>query len=162
MAGAGAIIAEQAYAQGKMLDHSEWNSFLPRGITPSDIDAVVANGQHVLFWELSSQHTTWANVSKGQRRLAKDLVLGSNGNHWAALVKHSVPKTRTIRTVTDVDSFAVMFLGFDGGIQCTNAIDASPNGAVWARFVREFYRNRTEAIRWAFLSQDEIRRRTLP
>jgi len=51
----GEIIAEQAYAQGKMLDHSGWTGFLPRNITPSDIDMVIANGQSMMLIEWSSR-----------------------------------------------------------------------------------------------------------
>ena len=128
----GSILSETAYAQGKMLDHSEWQPLLPRGITPSDIDAVVATGQ---------------------RRLFEDIIRGSQGQHWAASVKHDVPSVRAIRTVSDIESFQVMFMDLDNRIARTRVVPAGENGVIWSRFIKEFYNDRTEALRWCFVQQ---------
>lgn len=101
----GAVYAEDAYAQGKMLDNSSWS--LPRSITPSDFDCIFDNGGCLVLAEFSSSCRLWAELSRGQRLAYMSAISGTS--HLAALCKHSVPKTRQINTRNDVDSFQAMF-----------------------------------------------------
>jgi hypothetical protein len=142
----GSIMSEQAYAQGKMLNHSAWYGHLPRGITPSDVDATVANGEFVLLWELSSSSVEWFQIATGQRRLYEDMVQCSGGKHWACLLKHSVDSSRAIDTVEDIDSFHVMFRRDDGR---TDYLPLQPGGR-WFDFVRLFYECRKKAWKMTF------------
>ena len=102
----GAIHSLEAYAQGKMLDHSGWYGILPRGITPSDIDTVFDNKGDILFCELSRHHPIWSDLSRGQLMLYFNAI-GPVSKHFAVLLKHSVDG-RQIDTMKDVDSFHVM------------------------------------------------------
>src|SRR5687768_15001960 len=103
----GAIYNEQAYAQGKMLDHSEWK-LLPRKITPSDIDMCFDNRGWLLLCELSSKTPNWSDIPKGQFWLYKSMTAKSRT--IAALLKHNV-KDRQIDTLNDIQSFQVMLAG---------------------------------------------------
>lgn len=101
----GQILSEQAYAQGKMLDHSGWFGVLPRGITPSDIDMVFDGKRSTLFCELKQidlLHFTHETLAEGQRRLLFGLVGRGRGNAEVALCSHRVPSTDIINTATDV------------------------------------------------------------
>ena len=102
----GKIVVEQAYAQGKMLDHSGFKH-LPRGITPSDIDMVIDSAGDVMFCELSRNHNRWKALNYGQRLLYENLCI--SGQHICALLTHSVNPTLAIRTHADIDSYHVMF-----------------------------------------------------
>jgi hypothetical protein len=101
----GAVYAEEAYAQGKMLDNSSWR--LPRNITPSDFDCVFDNRGRMVLAEFSSSCSEWELLSLGQRMAYMSAIAGTY--HLAALCKHSVPKMRQINTRDDVDSFQIMF-----------------------------------------------------
>lgn len=110
----GAIYALEAYAQGKLLDHSGWYGILPRRITPSDIDMIIANGQRFLFVELKSCISTWDKLERGQLKLYEDLVLAGRGNSFAALAKHKQPaEGKHIDTVNDIIEFSWMWLDGD-------------------------------------------------
>ena len=130
---AGEIYSELAYAQGKMLDASGWSGFLPRRITPSDVDHVFDDWGAMLFAEFSSQHKKWSELDDGQVWMYQNLVKGSN-NAIAALCKHSVPTTRQINTKNDVDSFHVMS-AVNGMIKTSCVYD----GARWPGFVLSWY-----------------------
>lgn len=125
----GAIYAEQAYAQGKMLNNSAWNGMLPRNITPSDIDLVFDNNGWQLLCELSSQTSNWAELKRGQRLLYQGLTI--KHRTIGVLLKHSVPKDRQIDTLKDIDSFQVMISG--------GRITEIFGGERWQRFVEQFY-----------------------
>lgn len=127
----GSIMCEMAYAQSKMLDHSSWNN-LPRGITPSDIDCVFANGHQMLFTEISSTWKEWQNLKYGQRRVYEDLIV-QLPNSLAALAFHNVPWKQQIDTKNDIISFAIM-LNIDGLVCTSSHVVGS-----WPRFVEEFY-----------------------
>lgn len=126
MTNRGSIYHEEAYAQGKMLNHDSWN-FLPRKITPSDIDMCFDNGAWLLVCELSSQATKWGEIKYGQRLLYKSLTVRSRV--IAALLRHNV-KDRQIDTLKDIDSFQVMVAG-----KTTRVFD----GEKWRRFVESFF-----------------------
>lgn len=133
----GSILVEQAYAQGKMLDHSSW--VLPRNITPSDIDAVVDANGSVIFAELSTQCTTWGTLRKGQRLLHEALVRG--GPHCSALCFHSVGAERPINSKTDVDSFQLIL--FDHGLIELDVWE----GRFWPGFVENWVKDPLRARR---------------
>jgi len=134
MANRGVIRCEEAYAQGKMLDNSAWN-YLPRGITPSDIDLVFDNAGRMLICELSRHHARWGALRKhapGQVSLYEILV---RRGCTAALLKHSVPSTQTICSRNDIDSFAIMKRNGDGLF-----ISEKPrDGSEWPAFVDDWF-----------------------
>ena len=104
----GAVYAEQAYAQGKMLDHSEWDGVLPRQITPSDVDMVLDNWGRIVFVEFSRECGSWLELSIGQRKFYQAAV-GKAGRHIAALCQHSTPVDQQVKTRTGVVSVEFMF-----------------------------------------------------
>lgn len=104
----GSIIIEEAYAQGKMLDHSGWRHTLPRNITPSDIDMCIDNNGVILLVELSSQTDNWNDLKRGQALLYENLVWAGCGNIKAALAYIHPAPGKQIDTVKDVISFSVM------------------------------------------------------
>mgnify|MGYP003149216372 CR=1 FL=1 len=138
-----------------MLDHSKW-SCLPRGITPSDIDAVIANGAFFLHIEFSKTYCDWSSLPFGQRKMYQDQVVTSKGDIWAVLAKHSVPSHREIDTVCDVESFQVMFRGFDGQTSKTNVINAGLNGGVWKNFTINWFKDRAAAVTQAYKEADNL------
>jgi hypothetical protein len=129
----GVIYCEPAYAQGKMLDHSGWSGKLPRGVTPSDIDAVWDNNGDFIFAELSSSKTTWNDLSRGQVLAYSNLIHSTID--VAVLFKHSVPTDKQIDTYKDCDSFQVMW--DDSGICLSKVFE----GERWPRFVKSWFAN---------------------
>jgi hypothetical protein len=113
----GRILSEQAYAQGKMLDHGNWK--LARGITPSDVDFVVESGGCFLFAEFSRGCGSFDCLSKGQRMMYARLA--SRRSDIVVVCQHSVPSDRAIDTLADVEAATVYF---DGG-ECSVLIDNS-------------------------------------
>ena len=104
----GSIIAEQAYAQGKMLDHSSW-PISPKGRTFSDIDAVFDNNGWLIFVEFarSDLPLTWNNISAGQRWLYKSTLYNKQGS-IAILACHNVPSDQQIDTMKDITHASAM------------------------------------------------------
>ena len=96
----GSIISREAYAQGKMLDHSGWQ--LSRGVTPSDIDMVIDSYGCCLWAELTSKSCDWNSLSTGQRILY-DSLAKIPGNHIVCLARHSVPSGKLIDTYKDIE-----------------------------------------------------------
>lgn len=134
----GAVYNEARYRQG--YDHSEWNEFLPRRITPSDIDVVFDNAMHqrAMFCDYSAQAAIWSEKSRGQQLLYQSLLLGSEYRHVAVLCSHSVPPGKPIRSLTDVDTFHVMRRGKVGVEFFPDA--RRPYGReLWRSFVASFY-----------------------
>lgn len=128
----GAIRSTEAYALGKMLDHSGWQrgDKLVRLITPSDIDACWDNKGHVLFAEFSSQHSQWDQIAGGQRWLYESCV--KSGPHCAVLCKHSVSAAagRPINSRDDIESFHPMI--YDHGLVFGKVVETNE---WWQRFV---------------------------
>lgn len=106
----GAIRNEDAYARCKMLDHSQWAELLPRRITPSDGDMILANRNRILFIELSSKSSDWDQLSTGQRLLCEAFVRNGKGRQAAAVAKFVTPPDQQIDTVKDVVSFSFLVL----------------------------------------------------
>jgi len=107
----GAVHAELAYAQGKMLNHSGWHGFLPRSVTPSDVDMFFDNRGRILYCEISRNYSDWVGLAASPR--GKGQVLGYQNiirrtKHLAVLCSHSVPTNRQIDTRNDIHSFQVM------------------------------------------------------
>lgn len=100
----GAIICREAYAQGKMLNHSGWH--LARGVTPSDIDMVVESYGCFLFAELTKNSCDWNSLKTGQRILYESLAK-IPGNHVVCLARHSVPKGEEVDTYADIEAASV-------------------------------------------------------
>ena len=116
---AGKRICEQAYAQGKMLDHSGWYGKLIRnGVptkgTPSDVDFIflpkfiLDNRGTFLFGELSSADVGWEDLVYGQRTMYENLLKAAGGTSVSVLCHHSVPSDTQIDTYTDIKSFIPM------------------------------------------------------
>jgi hypothetical protein len=101
----GAIICREAYAQGKMLDHSGWH--LARGVTPSDIDMVVESYGCFLWAELTRNACDWRALKTGQR-VMYDSLAKIPGNHVVCLARHSVPAgERQVDTYQDIEAAVV-------------------------------------------------------
>lgn len=130
----GKIRCEQAYAQGKMMDSSGWYGFLPRGITPSDVDLYFDNDGQFIFVEFSSHNILWEHLDKGQRLGYWNLIRGTK--HIAVLCRHCVPQDTQINTRTDVIGFTVMY--DCGGKMATQTYMG--NG-VWQNMVKKWFVN---------------------
>jgi hypothetical protein len=134
----GSILHSEAYALGKMLDHSSWHyGFgLPRLITPSDIDAAFDNDGHVLFTEFSSVSREWKQLKAGQRRLYENIIRGTH--HAAALCKHGVSPNdeRPINTRDDIGCFQVMLHDPDIGFVIPPPFDQP---GAWERFIFKWF-----------------------
>ena len=141
----GSIISEQAYAQGKMLDHSEWHGLLPRGATPSDIDMLIANRKKMIFVEFSRNCDDWEQLNTGQCWLYEDIVRNGAGKVIAALLQHSVPTDRTVRTISDVERFQIMYLSPMSEIKTTRTFETE-HGFCWRRFVEQWVIDATAAV----------------
>lgn len=133
----GKILCEQAYAQGKMLDHSSWK--LPRGITPSDIDMYIDNDGRLIFAELSSSKKRWTEISQGQWRGYRNIIKGTR--HVAILLNHNVPANTQINTRTDI-RFCQLLMWNDGFY--TSNVYA---GSVWVKIVDLWFKDSDKAIR---------------
>jgi hypothetical protein len=102
----GRIMVEQAYAQGKMLDHSGWS--LARGITPSDIDFVIEASRQCLFAEFSRDCGSINCLKKGQAMMYRRIA--SKSTHDLVVVcNHSVEPDKVIDSRTDVKSCTIYF-----------------------------------------------------
>jgi hypothetical protein len=146
----GAPIWEQAYALGKMLDHSAWQRdlpTLPRFITPSDIDATISRrgdvdaiaadfdnaGRQILI-EFSRTSEDWRELSRGQRLVYEGLL--RTGPHIAVLCHHDVAPElgRKICSRRDVTSVQVML--YDYGLIFTDVVRGNEH---WQRLVRSWF-----------------------
>ena len=135
----GRIFAEEAYALGKMLDHSGWQN-LPRKITPSDFDMIFDNDGAILFCELSSSSSEWKKLSAGQRWAYQSAI--RYRVRWfpclAVLCRHNLnPETgRKIDTMNDVIAFQVMLHDFD--FRVSRLIKGNEH---WQKFVTAWFSN---------------------
>lgn len=108
----GGIRCPEAYAQGKMLDHSWWFGNMRGKITPSDIDMVVESYGCFLWCELSRDAESIAELSRGQRIMLTNLSR-IPGVHCVAVLRHGLlSQSKAIDTAMDVQCAAVYF---DGG-----------------------------------------------
>ena len=142
----GSIIWEEAYALGKMLEHSSWQKGepLPRRVTASDIDVtfipisggfVFDNKGKIIYAELTRAFANWNNVSRGQRWLYESCI--RDGLHCAVICKHSVtPESqRAIDTRHDIEAFQVML--YDSGeFVLTQPYAGNEN---WQRLVQQWF-----------------------
>lgn len=143
----GAIRSIEAYAQGKMLDHSAWREILPRNITPSDIDACFDNSGDILYCELTRHATTWLGddgkvhpkIGYGQFMLYFNAI-GPISKDLAVLLHHDVPATRAIDTRADIDAFQVM-------VRKGDEVVFSPVWHRWEKFVVSWYDNPSKVRR---------------
>lgn len=137
----GDIIVPQAYAQGKMLQNSKWHGVLPRGVTPSDCDMqYFDNAGNLLLAEFSRHHSSWHELSNGQRKGYENLVTISRESERvciAVLCRHSVPADRLICTYSDVEEFSVMLCARSGGGVVTTFHPFE--GTRWPQFVLSFF-----------------------
>ena len=131
----GGIRCPEAYAQGKMLDHSWWSGRMRGKITPSDIDMVVESYGHALFCEISRDHETLDDLPTGQRILLQTLARLAGG-HCVVLLRHGLfSLSKPIDTANDIMSATVYF---DAGTRSVTL-----DGSEW----REF------AVAWTFNSK---------
>lgn len=133
----GEIYSAEAYAQGKMLDHSSWQDHptLPRGITPSDIDVVFDNAGNVLFVELSSSTAKWADLAFGQRRVYEAVIWETK--HCAIVCRHNVSLQDGRRIDSRQDIIACQPMLFDdGAIWVCPVIEGNSK---WQGLVRQWY-----------------------
>lgn len=136
-ASGGKILYEEAYAQGKMLDHSSWK--LPRGCTPSDVDMYFDNDGRLILAELSSKYTRWTDLDVGQWRGYRALIHSTE--HVAILLKHAVPKSRKINTRNDIQHYQLMM--WRDGFYTSNVY----SGSSWPQFVELWFEKPDQAIR---------------
>lgn len=141
MADRGGIQNVEAYARGKMLDHSGWQKEekLPRNVTPSDIDVVFDNNSWMLFCEISSKHAAWDDLKKesmGQFLLYRNLIFQTT--NCAVLCKHSVrlDALRPIDTKKDITAFQVMLYSPGCGVVQTRVFK---NNGWWQQLVHRWY-----------------------
>ncbi len=134
------MYCEQAYAQGKMLDHSQWFGKLPRKIRPSDIDFGFDNAGESLICELSSSKREWSELDFGQRRFYESFVM--RGKTIAALCKHEVPTARQIDTFADIKEFQLMFLN-QGNLNTSDLLA----GDRWVKFVLAWFKDAANVMR---------------
>lgn len=155
---AGAIRCEQAYALGKMLDHSSWQrgDKIVRLSTPSDIDACWDNRGRVIFGEFSSECFEWRQVEKGQIGLYQSVIRDTP--HCAVLCRHnvSVRDNRPIDSKEDVRSFQVMV--YDYGFLVTDVLPESR----WPRFVTSWFKDPLKVRRYVLKNVDAIHEVTWP
>lgn len=132
----GSILVEEAYARGKMLDHSGWH-VLPRAITPSDFDMVFDNGGALIYGEISSEFSEWARLKKGQRKAYSNAIWQTR--NCAVLCRHNVPlsELRAINTREDIRDYQVML--YDG-----KGFSFSSVRHDWKEFVDRWFANPIE------------------
>lgn len=145
----GGIHAPEAYALGKMLDHSGWA--LPRGITPCDFDVVFDNNGRIIFCELSSSIAAWEDVSVGQRWAYQSAI--RKGNHCAALCKHDVKPgdCKQINTRFDICLFQVMIYELQS-FRVSRVIDGNNH---WQAFVFGWFAN-PDGLRAEVISRSTV------
>jgi hypothetical protein len=113
---AGGIRCPEAYAQGKMLDHSWWSEKMRGRITPSDIDMVVESYGCFLWCEISRDKETISEMSRGQKILLTNLSR-LPGVHCVAVLCHELMSgSKQIDTANDIKTATVYF---DGGAEVT-------------------------------------------
>ena len=133
----GRILCADAYAQGKMLDHSGWS--LARGITPSDIDFFVESSGCFLFAEFSRDCFDIKGLSRGQELAYTRLATRPNADA-VAVCNHSVPSSRQIDTANDVEFCTVYFSsGTKSVLLCNDQ---------WKQLVTKWAANPADATRW--------------
>lgn len=134
----GGIRCPEAYAQGKMLDHSWWSGKMRGRITPSDIDMVVESYGCALFCEISRDHEQFEDLPTGQRLLLQTLAK-LNGGHCVALLRHGLfSHSKPIDTANDILSATVYF---DCGSR-----SATIEGEEWRAFAVDWTFNSTAAV----------------
>jgi hypothetical protein len=133
----GKILSVEAYAQGKMLDHSGW--ILARGITPSDIDFFVESSGCFLFAEFSRDCNSIDCLSRGQELAYTRLARRPNADA-VAVCRHSVPKDRQIDTALDVESCTVYFASGTKSVLLNNE--------QWQQLVTKWALNPADANKW--------------
>ena len=143
----GSIQSEEAYAQGKMLDHSSWS--LPRNITPSDVDFHFDANGRILYCELSSHNRLWSDLKDGQCRSYKNMV--KNSRHCAVLCLHDVKLPNKINTTTDIIGFSPM-IWHSGHWWFGPFLEGNPR---WQTFVQKWIKE-TDHI-FEFLIKRDVR-----
>lgn len=149
------------YCAGKILDHSAWTACLPRGCSPSDIDAVfddMRSGRTVLV-ELKEATATnwvsWQHVAWPQREVYRRLVDTPSGRVLAVLAGWHGMSGETgsglpcVDTAQDVVSFDVMYR-HHGRLRTSG----SCNGDCWVAFMQSIY----EGVPTPFAVQAAINR----
>lgn len=133
----GSIMCVEAYAQGKMLDHSSWN--LARGITPSDIDFYVESSGCFLWAEFSRNSVEIESLSRGQELAYTRLSRRPNADA-VAVCRHGVPASRQIDTARDVESCTVYFASGTKSVLLDNG--------QWRKLVTKWSANPADATRF--------------
>ena len=131
---------EEAYALGKMLDHTAWqrgDRILPRGITGSDVDFVLDNAGYEILGELSRTGAEWKQTSFGQRGVYEGLIRWG-APHVAVFCRHNVAldDRRAISPKLDVVSFQPMLCDYNivvGRVYEGNAL--------WQAFVESWFKD---------------------
>lgn len=139
----GGIRCPEAYAQGKMLDHSWWSGQMARGITPSDTDMFIESAGCFLWCEISRDCETIEDIcraSKGQgialRRLSR-----IQGMHAVAVLCHGLfSLSRPINTATDIRTATVYFN--------SGASVVTLDGEQWRSLACLWSENPVSAVRW--------------
>jgi hypothetical protein len=105
----GGIRCPEAYAQGKMLDHSWWSGKMRGKITPSDSDMVMESYGCFLLCEISRHADTLEDLSVGQRLLLQRFA-ELPGTHCVTILRHGLFSiSKPIDTANDIISATVYF-----------------------------------------------------
>ena len=105
----GSILFPEQYALAKLIDHSGWKGLLPRGITPSDVDAVLDTGKRILLIDFSVKYSEWKDLSYGQRTMYENIVAHGGGKITAVLARHKRPEPGIpMNSLTDIEEFQWM------------------------------------------------------
>ena len=141
----GGIRCPEAYAQGKMLDHSWWSGKMRGKITPSDIDIVIESHGCFLWCEVSRQYKTIEEMPTGQRILLANLSRLA-GVHCVAVLYHGLMSgSKEIDTANDIAS-ATVYFDRGTGVATLSPEDWRAFATAWTfhspNAVTEFLRNR--------------------
>ena len=135
----GSIVVEQAYAQGKMLNHASWQ--LGDGRAMSDIDSVLDRNGHVLFIELARAYGPigWRDISGGQQWLYSSIAKLSP-KVACVLAWHNVSCDRQIDTRNDIEGARALFAQGKHGVRLS--------GDEYRELVEAWDRDPVAALAW--------------
>lgn len=135
----GTLYCPEAFARGKMMQSDKWAGYLPRGITPSDIDLYFDNDGQLLICEINTHTCRWADLPAGQRRGYESFV---KRGLLAVCCQVRLPEPpQNICTFSDVIRFQFMRLEL-GYIQPSKIFD----GSKWPSFVRCWFAGKIPSV----------------
>jgi hypothetical protein len=64
----------ELFASSKLIDYTQINCIMPRGIEPSDIDMIIDNKGCMLLGDFKNHRRGWFELETGQRRLFQNFL----------------------------------------------------------------------------------------